>query len=161
MSSFSQTNASSPGLPHVSCSTSSGQSWILHTWDDCAVHGQLSSSAIRETQGCESTHSPPLLQVEVGFKAHPLETSTSVRFVSTAASFATSDSPVPRGNSNVKIHCVCLSRVIILTTCSVRSSQLSTAHQSQFDPETQNHRVSSLQQQQGSAPQRKKVDHRA
>ena len=28
------------------------------TWDDCAVHGQLSSSGIRETQGCESTHSP-------------------------------------------------------------------------------------------------------
>ena len=30
----------------------------LLTWDDCAVHGQLSSSEIRETQGCESTHSP-------------------------------------------------------------------------------------------------------
>ena len=30
----------------------------LLTWDDCAVHGQLSSSGIRETQGCESTHSP-------------------------------------------------------------------------------------------------------
>ena len=30
----------------------------MHTWDDCAVHGQLSSSGIRETQGCESTHSP-------------------------------------------------------------------------------------------------------
>ena len=28
------------------------------TWDDCAVYGQLSSSGIRETQGCESTHSP-------------------------------------------------------------------------------------------------------
>ena len=28
------------------------------TWDDCAVHGQLSSSGIRETQGCGSTHSP-------------------------------------------------------------------------------------------------------
>ena len=27
------------------------------TQDDCAVHGQLSSSGIRETQGCESTHS--------------------------------------------------------------------------------------------------------
>ena len=27
------------------------------TWDDCAVHGQLSSSGLRETQGCESTHS--------------------------------------------------------------------------------------------------------
>ena len=27
------------------------------TWDDCAVHGQLSCSGIRETQGCESTHS--------------------------------------------------------------------------------------------------------
>ena len=27
-------------------------------WDTCAVHGQLSSSGIRETQGCESTHSP-------------------------------------------------------------------------------------------------------
>ena len=26
-------------------------------WNDCAVHGQLSSSGIRETQGCESTHS--------------------------------------------------------------------------------------------------------
>ena len=25
---------------------------------DCAVHGQLSSSGVRETQGCESTHSP-------------------------------------------------------------------------------------------------------
>ena len=30
----------------------------LLTWGDCAVHGQLSSSGIRETQGCESTHSP-------------------------------------------------------------------------------------------------------
>ena len=30
----------------------------LLTWDDCAVHGQLSSSGIRETQGCESTNSP-------------------------------------------------------------------------------------------------------
>ena len=32
----------------------------LLTWNDCAVHGQLSSSGIRETQtqGCESTHSP-------------------------------------------------------------------------------------------------------
>ena len=29
----------------------------LLTWDDCAVHGQLSSSGIREMQGCESTHS--------------------------------------------------------------------------------------------------------
>ena len=28
------------------------------TWDECAVHGQFSSSGIRETQGCESTHSP-------------------------------------------------------------------------------------------------------
>ena len=28
------------------------------TWDDCAVYGQRSSSGIRETQGCESTHSP-------------------------------------------------------------------------------------------------------
>ena len=28
------------------------------TWNDCAVHGQLSSSGICETQGCESTHSP-------------------------------------------------------------------------------------------------------
>ena len=27
----------------------------LLTWDDCAVHGQFSSSGIRETQGCEST----------------------------------------------------------------------------------------------------------
>ena len=27
------------------------------TWDDCAVHEQFSSSGIRETQGCESTHS--------------------------------------------------------------------------------------------------------
>ena len=27
------------------------------TWDDCAVYGQLSSSGICETQGCESTHS--------------------------------------------------------------------------------------------------------
>ena len=30
----------------------------LLTWDDCALHGQFSSSVIRETQGCESTHSP-------------------------------------------------------------------------------------------------------
>ena len=30
----------------------------LLTWDDCAVHGQFSSSGICETQGCESTHSP-------------------------------------------------------------------------------------------------------
>ena len=30
----------------------------LLTCDDCAVHGQFSSSGIRETQGCESTHSP-------------------------------------------------------------------------------------------------------
>ena len=28
------------------------------TWNDCVVHGQLSSSGIRETQGCESTPSP-------------------------------------------------------------------------------------------------------
>ena len=28
------------------------------TWDDCAVYGQLSSSGICETQGCELTHSP-------------------------------------------------------------------------------------------------------
>ena len=28
------------------------------TWDDCAVHGQLSSSGVCVTQGCESTHSP-------------------------------------------------------------------------------------------------------
>ena len=27
------------------------------TWNDCAVHGQFSSFGIRETQGCESTHS--------------------------------------------------------------------------------------------------------
>ena len=31
---------------------------LMFTWDDCAVHGQLSSSGIRETKGCESTHSP-------------------------------------------------------------------------------------------------------
>ena len=30
----------------------------LLAWGDCAVHGQFSSSGIRETQGCESTHSP-------------------------------------------------------------------------------------------------------
>ena len=30
----------------------------LLTWDDCAVHGQFSSSGIHETQGCESKHSP-------------------------------------------------------------------------------------------------------
>ena len=30
----------------------------LLTWDDCSVHGQPGSSGIRETQGCESTHSP-------------------------------------------------------------------------------------------------------
>ena len=30
----------------------------LLTWDDCSVHGQLSSSGVRETQVCESTHSP-------------------------------------------------------------------------------------------------------
>ena len=32
---------------------------IVHmlTWDDCAVHGQLSSSGSCETQGRESTHS--------------------------------------------------------------------------------------------------------
>ena len=30
----------------------------LFTWDDCSVHEQFSSSGIRETQGCESTHSP-------------------------------------------------------------------------------------------------------
>ena len=30
----------------------------LLAWDDCVVHGQLSSSGIRETQGCESTRSP-------------------------------------------------------------------------------------------------------
>ena len=30
----------------------------LLTWSDCAVYGQFSSSGIRETQGCESTHSP-------------------------------------------------------------------------------------------------------
>ena len=34
------------------------QDVVLLTWDDCAVHGQFSSSWIRETQGCESTHSP-------------------------------------------------------------------------------------------------------
>ena len=28
------------------------------TWSDCAVYGQFSSSGIRETRGCESTHSP-------------------------------------------------------------------------------------------------------
>ena len=30
----------------------------LCKWDDCAVHRQLSSPGIRETYGCESTHSP-------------------------------------------------------------------------------------------------------
>ena len=30
----------------------------LFAWNDCTVHGQLSSSGIRETQGCESSHSP-------------------------------------------------------------------------------------------------------
>ena len=30
----------------------------LLTWNGCAVHGQLSRSGIRETQGCESTHLP-------------------------------------------------------------------------------------------------------
>ena len=29
----------------------------LLSWDDCAVHGQFSSSGICEMQGCESTHS--------------------------------------------------------------------------------------------------------
>ena len=28
------------------------------TWDDCAVYGQVSSSGIRETKRCDSTHSP-------------------------------------------------------------------------------------------------------
>ena len=30
----------------------------LLTLDGCSVYGQFSSSGIRETQGCESTHPP-------------------------------------------------------------------------------------------------------
>ena len=30
----------------------------LLSWNYCAVHGQLSSTWVRETQGCESAHSP-------------------------------------------------------------------------------------------------------
>ena len=37
---------------------SMGQNVQLLALDGCAVHGQFSSSGIRETQGCESAHSP-------------------------------------------------------------------------------------------------------
>ena len=40
------------------CERPMGQIVQMLTWNDCAVHGQLSSSGICETQGCESTHSP-------------------------------------------------------------------------------------------------------
>ena len=34
------------------------QSVQMLTWNDCSVHRQPTSAGIRETQGCESTHSP-------------------------------------------------------------------------------------------------------